>query len=98
MLDLGAGGGAITLPPAATGARVLAVERDERLARRLARGFANDERVRVVTGDLERIPLPRRRYQVVATEANRSILHGSSPDPGRVEFSNTTLQIRSPYR
>jgi 23S rRNA (adenine-N6)-dimethyltransferase len=67
VLDLGAGTGAITAPLAATGARVLAVERDERLARRLARRFAADDRVRVVHGDLLRIPLPRRRHLVVAS-------------------------------
>jgi len=66
VLDLGAGTGAITAPLAAAGARVLAVERDERLARRLTRRFAGDDRVRVVHGDLLRIPLPRRRHLVVA--------------------------------
>jgi protein-L-isoaspartate O-methyltransferase len=44
VVDVGAGAGAITAPLAATGARVLAVERDPRLARRLervpARGWA----------------------------------------------------------
>jgi 23S rRNA (adenine-N6)-dimethyltransferase len=67
VLDLGAGSGAITLPLAATGARVLAVERDGRLARSLARRLAGEERVRVVHGDLLRVPLPRRRYLVVAS-------------------------------
>jgi 23S rRNA (adenine-N6)-dimethyltransferase len=66
VLDLGAGGGAITGPLVAAGARVLAVERDAGLARRLERRFAADP-VTVVHGDLRRVPLPRRPYRVVAS-------------------------------
>ncbi len=66
VLDLGAGSGALTAPLAATGARVLAVERDPRLAGGLRRRFAGCEAVRVVEGDLRTVPLPRRPYAVVA--------------------------------
>jgi 23S rRNA (adenine-N6)-dimethyltransferase len=67
VVDVGAGAGAITAPLAATGARVLAVERDPRLARRLERRFADRPTVRVVHGDLRAVPLPRRAYSVVAS-------------------------------
>lgn len=66
VLDLGAGSGAVTAPLAATGARVLAVERDPRLAAGLRRRFADQPTVRVIEGDLRDVPLPRRPYAVVA--------------------------------
>jgi len=67
VLDLGAGHGAITAGLAATGARVIAVERDQRLAARLRRRFDGDPRVRVVEADLRLVPLPRREFLVVAS-------------------------------
>ncbi|MQA88397.1 MAG: methyltransferase domain-containing protein [Streptosporangiales bacterium] len=67
VLDFGAGAGAITAPLAATGARVLAVERDDEFVRCLRRRFAEVRNVRVVHADLRSVPLPRRRYAVVAS-------------------------------
>jgi 23S rRNA (adenine-N6)-dimethyltransferase len=66
VLDLGAGPGVLTVALARTGARVIAVERDPRLARRLARRTAGDTAVRVVEGDLRSVPLPHRPFHVVA--------------------------------
>ncbi len=65
VLDLGAGPGVLTLALAATGARVLAVERDPKQARRLGRRTAELD-VRVVEGDLRTVPLPHRPFHVVA--------------------------------
>lgn len=67
VFDLGAGYGAITAGLAATGARVIAVEIDARLAGRLERRFSGDANVRVVRGDARQIPLPRRRFHVVSS-------------------------------
>ena len=67
VLDLGAGHGAITAGLAATGARVIAVERDHRLAARLRRRFDGQPQVRVVESDLRLVPLPRRDFLVVAS-------------------------------
>jgi len=67
VLDLGAGGGAITTVLAAAGARVIAVEHDPRLAARLRRRFDGDHRVEVVQADLRTVPLPRRDFLVVAS-------------------------------
>jgi 23S rRNA (adenine-N6)-dimethyltransferase len=67
VLDLGAGGGAITAALAQAGARVIAVERDPRLAARLRRRFDGEPRVRVVEADLRRVPLPRREFLVAAS-------------------------------
>ncbi|GAA5157584.1 23S rRNA (adenine(2058)-N(6))-methyltransferase Erm(37) [Pseudonocardia eucalypti] len=66
VIDFGAGPGVITAALAATGARVLAVERDARFARRLSRRF-DGHNVRVVHDDLRRVPLPRRPFSVVAS-------------------------------
>lgn len=66
VLDLGAGTGALTVALAGTGARVIAVERDPRLAGTLARRFGSTVAVRVVAGDIARIPLPHRPFRVVA--------------------------------
>jgi 23S rRNA (adenine-N6)-dimethyltransferase len=67
VFDLGAGSGAITARLAATGARVIAVERDPKLAARLRRRFDDEPNVRVVETDLRTIPLPRRDFLVVAS-------------------------------
>jgi 23S rRNA (adenine-N6)-dimethyltransferase len=67
VLDLGAGHGAITAGLAATGARVIAVERDRHLAARLRRRFGDCPQVRVVEADLRLVPLPRRDFLVVAS-------------------------------
>jgi 23S rRNA (adenine-N6)-dimethyltransferase len=66
VLDLGAGYGAITAALAGTGARVIAVERDPRLAARLRRRFAAQPGVRVAETDLRTIPWPGREFLVVA--------------------------------
>jgi 23S rRNA (adenine-N6)-dimethyltransferase len=89
VLDLGAGPGALTLALARTGARVIAVERDPRLARRLARRTADDPRVRVVEADLRTVPLPHRPFHVVAnipfgtgTDLLHRLLDGRHPFRG----------------
>jgi 23S rRNA (adenine-N6)-dimethyltransferase len=67
VFDFGAGEGAITAGLAATGARVIAVERDPKLAARLRRRFDQEPQVRVVEADLRVVPLPRRDFLVVAS-------------------------------
>jgi 23S rRNA (adenine-N6)-dimethyltransferase len=67
VFDLGAGSGAITAGLAATGARVIAVERDPKLAARLRRRFDCAPNVRVVEADLRAIALPRREFLAVAS-------------------------------
>jgi 16S rRNA A1518/A1519 N6-dimethyltransferase RsmA/KsgA/DIM1 with predicted DNA glycosylase/AP lyase activity len=84
VLDLGAGSGAITAPLNAVGARVLAVERDAHLVRRLERHFPGTS-VTVVHADLLRVPLPRRRYTVVASipfATTIALLHRLLDDAG----------------
>ena len=67
VFDMGAGYGALTAPLARTGARVIAIELDPRLAERLRRRFDGEPRVGVVEDDLRRAPLPRRPFRVVAS-------------------------------
>jgi 23S rRNA (adenine-N6)-dimethyltransferase len=67
VFDLGAGYGALTGPLARTGARVIAIERDPRLARRLRNRFAGTAEVSIVEADLRVVPLPRRPFYVVAS-------------------------------
>lgn len=63
VLDLGAGTGTITAPLAATGATVIAVERDAAFVATLRTRFPT---ARVVHADLRGFPLPRKPFTVVA--------------------------------
>jgi 23S rRNA (adenine-N6)-dimethyltransferase len=67
VFDLGAGFGALTAPLARTGARVIAIELDPRLAGRLRRRFGDEPQVGVVEADLRQVALPRRPFRVVAS-------------------------------
>ncbi len=67
VFDFGAGSGAITAGLVTTGARVIAVERDPKLAARLRRRFGEQPQVHVVEADLRTVPLPRRDFLVVAS-------------------------------
>ena len=64
VLDLGAGTGALTFPLAALAGRVVAIERDPKLARRLARRAPAN--VSVHQRDLADLWLPHRPFRVVA--------------------------------
>jgi 23S rRNA (adenine-N6)-dimethyltransferase len=66
VLDLGAGTGHLTAALRRRGARVVAVELDDRLAAALRRRFAADAGVRVVVGDARRVALPSEPFRVVA--------------------------------
>lgn len=84
VLDLGAGGGALTRALADAGARVLAVELDADAAARLRARFARDDRVRVREGDATMLPLPAEPFSVVANlpfAAGTAILRRLLGDP-----------------
>jgi 23S rRNA (adenine-N6)-dimethyltransferase len=66
VVDLGAGPGTLTAPLAATGSRVLAVDRDARFVHDLRRRFGDRPSVRVVHEDLRTVRLPHRGFAVVA--------------------------------
>lgn len=70
IVELGAGRGALTIPLARAGARVLAVERDPAWVRRLRQNVAGAElgdRVTVLSADLRSVPLPTEEgYRVVS--------------------------------
>jgi 23S rRNA (adenine-N6)-dimethyltransferase len=78
VLDLGAGHGAVTTALAASGARVIAVERDPQAVNKLRRRLASHPLVSVVAADVRGIPLPRQDFLVVAS----------------IPFSVTTLLLR----
>jgi 23S rRNA (adenine-N6)-dimethyltransferase len=65
VYDLGAGTGLVTTALAAAGARVIAVERDPNLARKLRARFAATPAVTVLEGDLDHVRL-QAPFKVVA--------------------------------
>jgi 23S rRNA (adenine-N6)-dimethyltransferase len=70
VVDIGAGRGALTLPLARAGARVLAIERDRDLVRELQHMIEREHlggRVQLRRGDLRDTALPRRPFRVVAS-------------------------------
>ncbi|MBA0125092.1 methyltransferase domain-containing protein [Haloechinothrix sp. YIM 98757] len=89
VVELGAGAGAITTHLAATGARVLAVERDPELLRRLRRRFGCERRVSVIGTDIGRYRLPRTPFVVVA-----SIPYGISSMTCRLLFGSAPTALR----
>jgi 23S rRNA (adenine-N6)-dimethyltransferase len=69
VVDVGAGTGALTLPLARAGVRVLAIERDRHLLRQLQATLETEglaSRVQLRRGDLREVPWPTGRYRVVA--------------------------------
>ncbi len=96
VVDLGAGGGALTVPLARTGARVLAVEVDPVWAGRLrarVRQAGVADRVRVVQADLRRVVWPDEPYRVVAnppfnltTALLRRLLDDPTAGPTRADL------------
>jgi 23S rRNA (adenine-N6)-dimethyltransferase len=66
VLDLGAGGGAITCALVEAGARVRAVELDPAALGQLEARFGTDPRVEVVVGDATVVPPPAEPFAVVA--------------------------------
>lgn len=89
VVDVGAGGGALTLPLAAAGARVLAVEADPVWVRRLRGRVAQEglaDRVRVVHVDLRALRPPREPWRVIANPPfalTTTLLRRLLDDPAR---------------
>jgi 23S rRNA (adenine-N6)-dimethyltransferase len=89
VLEIGAGSGALTIPLASRGARVLALERDPVWARRLQhrlRSLGLSDRVRILVADFRVVELPSEPFRVVANppfSLTTSILRKLLDNPGR---------------
>jgi 23S rRNA (adenine-N6)-dimethyltransferase len=84
VLDLGAGGGALTRALVDAGARVRAVELDPAALGQLETRFGAHPRVEVVEGDATLLPLPNKPFAVVANlpfAAGTAILRHLLGDP-----------------
>jgi 23S rRNA (adenine-N6)-dimethyltransferase len=69
VVEFGPGRGALTLPLARRGVRVVAVERDRRFVAGLQQQLEREglaARVRLRRGDLRAVPLPREPYRVIS--------------------------------
>jgi 23S rRNA (adenine-N6)-dimethyltransferase len=91
VVEFGAGGGALTTYLAAKSRRVIAVERDPRLARRLGKRLRRHSNVEVIEGDALDVPLPGKSFKVVAnipfgitSPLLRRLLEGPDTPPERV--------------
>ncbi|MDV6013578.1 methyltransferase domain-containing protein [Haloechinothrix sp. LS1_15] len=89
VVELGAGTGAVTAPLAATGARVLAVERDPAFLARLRTRFRDNDRVTVDDVDIRDLTLPRTRFHIVA-----SLPYGLSTTACRMLFGPEPTGLR----
>jgi 23S rRNA (adenine-N6)-dimethyltransferase len=104
VVDIGAGRGALTLPLAAAGARVLAIERDRELVRDLQAAVERaglGGRVQLRRADLRTVSWPRTRYRVVANPPfalTTSLLARLLDDPSRGPTSATLLLQREVAR
>jgi 23S rRNA (adenine-N6)-dimethyltransferase len=84
VLDLGAGGGALTRALVEAGARVRAIELDPAALTELRARFSSEPRVEVVAADASAVPLPAEPFAVVANlpfTAGTAILRRLLGDP-----------------
>jgi 23S rRNA (adenine-N6)-dimethyltransferase len=85
VLDIGAGTGRITRALARRAGRVMAVEVDPELVRRLRRDFRADPRVEVIEADFLEVRLPQRPFRAFGNMPfgiGTSILRRLLDDPG----------------
>ena len=65
VVEIGAGRGVLTSEIARRARRVVAVELDPVLSRRLARRFEADANVHILSGDALRVPFPREAFRAI---------------------------------
>lgn len=99
VVDVGAGRGALTIPLARAGARVLAIERDRHMVAGLQRRLEDagvGHRVQIRRADLRQVPWPREPYRVVASPpyALTTRLLGRLLDDPRVGPSRADLLLQ----
>jgi 23S rRNA (adenine-N6)-dimethyltransferase len=85
VLDVGAGGGALTTELGRRAARVRAIEIDGALVARLQERFARSPHIEIVHGDVLRVPLPGEPFRVVANipfDLTTAIMRRLLDDPG----------------
>ena len=66
VIEIGPGSGMLTARLARTCRQVLAIEKDENLARRLTQRFSSESTVAIFAADFLEFPLPSSRYKVFA--------------------------------
>jgi len=102
VVEIGAGTGVLTEALAQRAGRVVAVERDPRLAERTRARLAGYGNLRVVTADALTIPVPRRPFRVVANlpfGATAAMLRRLLGDPRtRLERADLIVQRKAARR
>jgi 23S rRNA (adenine-N6)-dimethyltransferase len=99
VLDIGAGGGAITAPLVKAGARVIAVELHPGRARRLRETFGS--RITVVHQDARDLRLPTRPFAVVASvpyAATSPLLRRLTQRGSRLTSAHLVVQAQAAAR
>lgn len=98
VVEIGAGGGLLTQALADRGARVLAVETDHRAVGRLNRRFHDSEMVRVIPGDVLKIPWPDELFRAfgnIPFHITTAILRRLLDDPaGPLERADLVMPQR----
>jgi len=85
VVEIGAGGGRLTHALAHRARRVIAIEIDDPLVRRLRRTFAGVDNVEIVDGDALGVPLPAERFRIfgnIPFAITTAVLRRLLDDPG----------------
>lgn len=101
VYEIGPGNGIITAELARKAGRVIAIEKDDKLARRLRERFAENDRVEIVGADFLRFRISRKRYKLFANlpfNITTSVIRRMENSPNPPDDAYFVVQKEAAYR